>query len=220
MSEGNPSSTPDRREDFVADLSRLVRAAGFTIRPLAGRVGEPKSTVADALRVGRWPRRDLVLKIVQACDGDRAEWAARWGRLNAADPPGKADPGRGTSPGSGAGTGARAGPGRRRLVIAGVLVAACLGAGGVGWTMAAHRTASSRPGSCQTATRHRIDRAGNLLDAEHRIIATTNTADVFYVTRPNAAPYTGRHYGRLERTGQWGYVDTAKLGPGTPACVS
>lgn len=70
---------------FAYDLRRLRAAAGTpSYRELAQRTHYSTSTLADAARGLRKPSLEVVLAFVRACDGDVAEWTAKWRALDEA----------------------------------------------------------------------------------------------------------------------------------------
>jgi WD40 repeat protein/energy-coupling factor transporter ATP-binding protein EcfA2 len=72
-------------ERFAHDLRQLRRAAGApSYKELAGRTRFSASALSDAARGRQQPSLDLTLAYVDACGGDRVEWADRWQELAAA----------------------------------------------------------------------------------------------------------------------------------------
>src|SRR4029079_13282204 len=54
------------------------RAGSPGYRALARRAHYSASTLAEAAKGDRLPSLDVTLAFVEACDGDEAEWRARW----------------------------------------------------------------------------------------------------------------------------------------------
>jgi transcriptional regulator with XRE-family HTH domain len=200
---------------FADDLKELTRAAGLSVREVARRTGISRSTVQDALSGRVFPRQDTVLAIVSACDADELEWRDRWLEEDRSRRPAPPDP---TPPSP---------PARRllrppltmpRLAVLLVTLAAAVALLFAVWPSGAHGRSGTGT-HCQPARRYEVTRSGNLLSAHRSVMGTTQPGDVFYATRLNAAPYAGRHYGVLERTGQWGYIDVGKVTHPRATCI-
>lgn len=70
--------------EFAATLRTLREEAGSPkFVTMSRRVGRSKSTLAEAVGGRHLPRWDTVVDFVRACDGDPAEWRARWERVRA-----------------------------------------------------------------------------------------------------------------------------------------
>ncbi|MFF4484589.1 helix-turn-helix domain-containing protein [Streptomyces sp. NPDC001520] len=93
----DPDTGPVQR--FAFELRKLrAEAAGLTYRAMAQRAGFSITTLSQAAGGDRLPTLPVVLAYVRACEGDRAEWEARWreaveeaaieeGGANGMDPP-------------------------------------------------------------------------------------------------------------------------------------
>ncbi|KAA2258816.1 AAA family ATPase [Solihabitans fulvus] len=69
----------DVLQRFAADLRRLRESAGSPgYRELARRANYSSTTLSDAAGGRRLPSLPVTLAYVGVCDGDRAEWEARW----------------------------------------------------------------------------------------------------------------------------------------------
>ncbi len=214
--------------EFAADLKELATRNGFSVRDLARATGVARSTVGDALQGRRLPRLDTVLAIVRACGAGDEPWRTRWTGIQltrtpaaTAPPPTETAPPPAAAPGDGEPTDPVPATRRVSRIVLAVAAGICaLVLGGVGYAIA-RGTAHPAPAgpSCEPVRRYDVVQSGNLLDASHRIVTTTRPGDVFYAYALDASPYTARHFGLLERTGQQGYVDAAKLAHGTAACL-
>ncbi|MBT2545737.1 hypothetical protein J7E99_34920 [Streptomyces sp. ISL-44] len=85
--EGRPCHAPNAPLDldtgpltrFAADLRKLREAAGRpAYRALAKRAHYSSTTLSDAAGGHRFPSLGVTLAYVEACQGDRREWEARW----------------------------------------------------------------------------------------------------------------------------------------------
>lgn len=72
---------------FAGDLRRLRRRAGLpSYRELGKRASYSAAALSEAVSGRRLPSLGVTLAFVRACDGDVAQWTARWRDLAAAAP--------------------------------------------------------------------------------------------------------------------------------------
>lgn len=198
---------------------------------LSSRTGLPRSTVYDALRRDRLPALATTLALVEALGSDPIVWRRRWTMIRAAvdrasqrsEPSNRRGPvgaaaevgvpvepsGRTDSNGPGP-AGRRL---RRRWVLAGGI--AVLLIAGASATYLVWPTGSD----CQHAQLYTVTSAGDLLDGSGRTVGRTEPGDTILVRSHKHDAFAHRLQGTVERSGDVGYVDEARIDPARTVCV-
>lgn len=231
--DAHPQDDGDPAAAFHAQLRDLHLAAGKpSARVLERKTGYGSTTCNDVLRGARFPSWEVTEALVSVLGADALDWRLRWQDARRALDAQQEAPGAAGAPaprtgatqpaengGSSLASGTRP-PSRssrsRRAYLA--LAAVAGGAAVVAVLLVSllptltGRTADppAMP-TCATARRYTVEEPGRLLDAQRREIGEVVPGDQVVATTLDRRPYRSRLKVTVQRTGQQGYVDQAKV---------